>query len=104
MIAGIILRFSQGLGDSLVTTSGYAIVTIEFPTFKQKYIGYCQAAVGIGLMLGPVIGQTLYTFVQYKWTFFIFAGIMAAAMLVLVVVIPKSINHAEDIMSKAEID
>lgn len=29
---------------------------------------------------------------------------MAAAMIVLVIVIPKSINHAEDIMSKAEID
>ncbi|TNV82635.1 hypothetical protein FGO68_gene1456 [Halteria grandinella] len=55
-------------------------------------------------MLGPIIGQTLYTFVQYKWTFFIFAGVMAAAMIVLVIVIPKSINHAEDIMSKAEID
>jgi predicted MFS family arabinose efflux permease len=55
-------------------------------------------------MLGPIIGQTLYSFVQYEWTFFIFAGVMAAAMLVLIFVIPKSINHAEDIMSKAEID
>lgn len=56
MLAGIFLRFSQGLGDSLVSTAGYSIITIEFPTKKQTYIGYCQAAVGIGLMLGPVIG------------------------------------------------
>jgi MFS family permease len=63
MLAGIFLRFFQGLGDSLVSTAAYSIITIEFPTKKQSYIGYCQASVGIGLMIGPVIGQALYSFV-----------------------------------------
>jgi hypothetical protein len=38
------------------------------------------------------------------WTFFIFAGVMAGALLILIFVIPSSINHADDIMSRAEID
>ena len=41
MIAGIVLRFFQGLGDSMVSTAGYSIITIEFPLQKEKYIGYC---------------------------------------------------------------
>jgi MFS family permease len=56
MICGLILRFFQGLGDSMVSTAGYSIITIEFPTKKETYIGYCQAAVGIGLMIGPIVG------------------------------------------------
>lgn len=83
---------------------GYSIITIEFPTKKETYIGYCQASVGIGLMLGPVIGQALYSLVQFEKTFYIFAGIMSVAMLIIVVVIPSHLNHADDILSRGEID
>lgn len=38
------------------------------------------------------------------WTFFIFAGVMTVVMLVLIFIVPSSINHADDIMSKADID
>jgi hypothetical protein len=39
LIAGIVLRFFQGLGDVMVSTAGYSIVTIEFPVEKETYIG-----------------------------------------------------------------
>ena len=55
-------------------------------------------------MLGPVIGQALYTFVQYEKTFYIFAGLLTVAMITLVIVIPNSLNHADDFMSKEEVD
>lgn len=82
----------------MVSTSGYSIITIEFPS-KKEYIGYCQSAVGIGLMLGPVLGQALYTLVNYELTFYIFAIFLTTAMLVLLIVIPNHINHADDILS-----
>ena len=82
----------------MVSTSGYSIITIEFPS-KKEYIGYCQSAVGIGLMLGPVLGQALYTLVNYELTFYIFAIFFTTAMLVLLIVIPNHINHADDILS-----
>ncbi len=116
MSIGICLRFLQGLGDSLVSTSGnfflpffkyilgYSIITIEFPTKKETYIGYCQAAVGIGLMLGPVLGQALFSVVSFEKTFYIFGAVLSIAMVILVIVIPNNINHADDIMSRAEID
>jgi MFS family permease len=92
------------LGDSLVSTAGYSIITIEFPTKKETYIGYCQAAVGIGLMMGPIVGQALYTFFNFEKTFYIFAGVLGLGMLIIMIVIPNNINHADDIMSKTEID
>lgn len=87
-----------------MSTAGYSIITIEFPTKKETYIGYCQAAVGIGLMMGPVLGQALYAQFQYEKTFYIFAAMLALAMVALAFIIPNSLNHADDIMSKEEVD
>jgi MFS family permease len=56
----LIVRFIQGVGDSMVATSAYSIVSIEFPHQREVYIGYCQTAVGLGLLLGPVIGTTIF--------------------------------------------
>jgi MFS family permease len=56
----IVIRFFQGVGDSMVATSSYSIVSIEFPHQREVYIGYCQTAVGLGLLLGPVIGTSIY--------------------------------------------
>ncbi len=98
------LRFFQGLGDVMVSTAGYSIVTIEFPVEKETYVGYCQASVGIGLMLGPVIGVTLYTYFNFEMTFYIFAVVLALGMLIAIITIPKNLNHVDDIMSRSEID
>lgn len=52
----IIIRFVQGVGDSMVSTAAYSIISIEFPTEREKYVGLCQTAVGLGLLSGPFIG------------------------------------------------
>jgi MFS family permease len=103
-LTATLLRFIQGAGDSLVSTSAYSIITIEFPQMKQSYIGYCQSAVGIGLMMGPCLGQALYTLFNYQLTFYIFAGFFTLAMLVLIFMVPSHLNRGDDILSKEEID
>lgn len=55
-------------------------------------------------MLGPVLGQALYSLVNYENTFYIFGAVLSIAMIIVVVVIPNNINHADDIMSRGEID
>ena len=52
----IIIRFIQGVGDSMVSTAAYSIISIEFPAEREKYVGLCQTAVGLGLLSGPFIG------------------------------------------------
>jgi ABC-type transport system involved in cytochrome bd biosynthesis fused ATPase/permease subunit len=60
--------------------------------------------VGIGLMIGPVLGQALYTLVNFEKTFYIFAGALLLAMIIVMIIIPSHLNHADDVATKAEID
>lgn len=44
----------------MVATSVYSIVSTEFPVNRDIYVSYCQNAVGLGLLMGPVIGTSIY--------------------------------------------
>jgi MFS family permease len=77
----------------MVATSAYSIVTIEFPHQREVYIGYCQTAVGLGLLLGPVIGTTIYRFAKYQLTFYILAVVLTCSLLAAIFLIPSRINR-----------
>lgn len=63
-------------------------MTIEFPTRREEFIGYCEAGIGFGLMIGPVLGSSINSaFITnvsdpgreeledaFRNTFFIFSG------------------------------
>ena len=76
----------------MVATSAYSIVSIEYPKDREVYIGYCQTAVGLGLLMGPVVGTTIYGFAKYEKTFYILAGILSASFLTAVFLLPSRIN------------
>ena len=54
-------------------------------------------------MIGPVLGQALYTLVNFEKTFYIFAGALLLAMIIVMIIIPSHLNHADDVATKAEI-
>lgn len=76
----------------MVATAAYSIVSIEFPHNREIYIGYCQTAVGLGLLLGPVVGTTIYKLAHYENTFYILAGILSASFITGVFLLPNRIN------------
>lgn len=88
----LVVRFVQGVGDSMVATASYSIVSIEFPHSREVYIGYCQTAVGLGLMLGPVIGTTIFKLVGYEFTFYVLAGVLVGSLLTAFFLLPSRIN------------
>jgi MFS family permease len=88
----LLVRFIQGMGDSMVATSAYSIVSIEFPESREVYIGYCQTAVGLGLLLGPVIGTSIFNFAGYEGTFYVLAGILGASLTLAFFLLPGRIN------------
>ena len=88
----LLVRFIQGMGDSMVATSAYSIVSIEFPESREVYIGYCQTAVGLGLLLGPVIGTSIFNFAGYEGTFYVLAGILGASLTIAFFLLPGRIN------------
>ena len=88
----LLVRFLQGVGDSMVATASYSIVSIEFPHSREIYIGYCQTAVGLGLLLGPVIGTTIFQFAGYEGTFYVLAGILCLSVATAFFMLPIRIN------------
>jgi len=48
-------RVFQGLGDSLILVVAPSVITLEFPGRNLEFQGYLKAAMGLGLMMGPVI-------------------------------------------------
>ena len=51
-------RFLTGIGDAQVMTNSY--IYILDMSDNDKYIGFMEATIGVGFIIGPVLGSTLY--------------------------------------------
>ena len=65
---------------------------IEFPNDREKFVGYCQSACGIGLMSGPVIGSIIYKYLAFQYTFVVFAGLMLFCGVLCIFFLPSRLN------------
>ena len=63
-----------------------------FPENREKYLGMGEAAAGVGLMVGPVLGGFLNTYLGYRDCFFVFSGIIAVNIFISFFVLPNSLN------------
>jgi predicted MFS family arabinose efflux permease len=52
----------------------------------------CEAASGLGLMLGPVMGSLIYSRLGFMNTFLIFSFILTINCLIILVTLPQSLN------------
>ena len=95
-IVALIARFTQGIGNAMVQTACYAIVTFCYSENREKYLGYAEAVTGIGLMLGPVIGGPLYDGLGYFWSFVAFAAILGISMLIALIITPGALNNSTE--------
>jgi MFS family permease len=88
----LIMRGLQGIGDSCVAISGFAIVTLYFAERKRQYLGYCMTARGVGVSLGPIIGGLIYGPLKFNGTFYFFAGTNIISFLLVMFMVPNSVN------------
>ena len=65
---------------------------IEFQKEREKYVGYCQSVVGIGLMSGPVIGSVLYSNLGFGLTFGVFALLLLICGIMVGFLLPSRLN------------
>lgn len=91
-IASLLLRAGQGLGEAASSTAIFSIIAQEYPENREQYVGYYEGAIGLGLMLGPVIGQILYSSLGFEYTFYCTAGIIAIPLLLQIAFIPNRLN------------
>lgn len=78
------------------------MITIEFAHKREEYVGYCQSACGIGLMVGPVLGSMIYSSLGYENTFFVFAGMLLVSCGFVFFILPARLNRLESDMADAE--
>ena len=67
--------FAQGLGGfggGANLTSSMAILSSFEGEEREKYIGWIEAANGLGLLFGPLIGSFLFSMGGYQTPFFTF--------------------------------
>jgi MFS family permease len=91
----MVVRGFQGFANSFIGTSIYSMTTIEFPENREKYIGYVELALGLGLMLGPVLGSVFMNMTDgdFEVTFYIFAFLIACGGMFAFFALPNYLNR-----------
>lgn len=59
-------------------------------------MGWAEAASGVGLVVGPVLGSILYGSVGYMYTFVIFGAILALSSLLTYFILPNPSASSND--------
>lgn len=72
---GLTARVFSGLGAACIFTVGYAIAQSDYPDEISEILGLCEFYSGLGLMIGPVIGSSLFYLAGFKGLFFTLAGV-----------------------------
>ena len=104
IIVWLVIRGLQGFSSTMVKTTSYAIITIVYKDNKQKYLGILQTFLGVGMITGPLIGSTLYTFAGFQTTFFGIGATFICLVPILVFAIPNTVNIKDhNIDSRASI-
>jgi MFS family permease len=72
-----------------VLSTTYSLISQIFPEEKEKYISYIEAATGFGLMVGPPLGSIIYGYLDFQWTFYVFAILVLINLVLCLLFIPK---------------
>ncbi|KAK3752933.1 hypothetical protein RRG08_066630 [Elysia crispata] len=56
----LLVRIVEALGMSAFSTSSFAIISAEFPNHISSVFSVLETFIGIGLLVGPTIGGSLY--------------------------------------------
>tara|TARA_B110000285_G_C14784165_1_gene449979 strand:+ start:271 stop:642 length:372 start_codon:yes stop_codon:yes gene_type:complete len=75
IIFSYIAQVLGGLGAGANCTSCMAILSSFEASEREEYIGYIEAANGLGLLFGPLMGAFLFSLGGYTLPFVTFAGI-----------------------------
>lgn len=68
------------------------MIALVFFEDREKYLGYGEAAAGLGLMLGPVMGSVINEVFGFVITFFFFALFCFISLILSWFMIPKELN------------
>ncbi|MBE3585243.1 MFS transporter [Desulfofundulus thermocisternus] len=80
----VISRLLQGIAAAATWSAGLALVAVLYPPrLRGQKMGIVMTSTGLGTIIGPVLGGTLYQFAGYAFPFLVTAG--AGALLTLLI-------------------
>ena len=91
MIYSLTLRLLKGACSAFIQTTCYSVVINDYPDKKEAMIGYLEASTGVGLILGPLAGSTLYALYGFENTFLIFGSMIVFLSILIAINFPE--NH-----------
>lgn len=80
------------MAQAATACTNMSIIAAEFKNDKPRYISYVNMSLGLGLALGPVLGSLVYSFLNYRDTFYFFAAYICLIGTVCVSVVPSRLN------------
>jgi EmrB/QacA subfamily drug resistance transporter len=87
----IAARAVQGVGAALVTPVAMALVSVAFPPERRgRALGIFSAAIGLGVLCGPVVGGAITEGIAWQWIFWLNVPIAAIAIVLLLARVDES--------------
>jgi EmrB/QacA subfamily drug resistance transporter len=86
----IAARVFQGIGATMVTSLGMAIITESFPPQERGMaLGFNSSIVSVGVVLGPTIGGFILQHLSWHWIFFVNLPIAVIGILMVLRFVPN---------------
>lgn len=83
VLACVFLELINGFSASLIQTNSYTLVSTIYGEERKKYLGILEASIGIGFVIGPPFGSTLYKLFGFEWTFRIIGALLGLSSIIL---------------------
>jgi MFS family permease len=90
-----VYRLISGVGEGVQATAIYAIIGAYFFHRRALAAGFIGVAFGLGVFLGPVLGQAMVTATDsWRTPFYVFGGAGLVVALILLVTVPRAMSEA----------
>jgi EmrB/QacA subfamily drug resistance transporter len=87
-------RALQGVGASLLLTSGLAVINHAFVGQERaRAYAFWGACIGIAITSGPIIGGAITGFFGWRWTFLVNLPLCAVLFIISVAILEESRDH-----------
>lgn len=90
-----IIRIIEALGNAAFLTASFAIIAKEFPNNVGTTFASLETFFGLGLIVGPTVGGSLYTLGGYFLPFVVLGSLLFLTALITLCILPKHPNEAD---------
>lgn len=90
ILLALIARLFQGLGAACINVAGYSFVSNFYSDEAAKAIVILEMQYGLGMVVGPFFGSTLFWIGGYEFMIMSFSCLLFLCVVVMKIVLPKS--------------